>query len=276
MEIRLGESIRNLRKTAGFTQEQLSEALGVTPGAVHKWEAGKATPELELLVDIAEFFGTSIDAMLNYGWQKLNMGQTAEEISTYKNERKFEEGFRFAERALQKYPNSFEVVYQSALLYFMSTFIYRGKSARRAIELFEKAIELSIAEYFCFVSLIALSSRSQKSSTIFRSSIKCPPSETKGKSFHILSSIFLSLVTKKLYQYKLNRTDIFFIPSYDGKQPYRTRNKACKADYLPEIHKKNYVFLCGKFIVSEKFKNKTTCTEQNQAEGIYASPDIFF
>lgn len=142
MEIRLGESIRRLRKESGFTQEQLAEALGVSVSAVHKWESGKATPELEMLVDIAKFFETSVDAMLNYGWQKLNMGQTAEQICTYRNERNFEEAIPFAERALQKYPNSFEVVYQSALLYFMSMISYRGKSASRAIELFERAIVL--------------------------------------------------------------------------------------------------------------------------------------
>lgn len=142
MEIRLGESIRKLRKKAGFTQEQLSEALGVSVSAVHKWESGKAAPELEMLVNIAEFFETSVDAMLNYGWQKLNMGQTAERINRYQNERNFEEGMHFAERALQKYPNSFQVVYESAMLYFMSMIHYRGKSAQRAIELLEKAIEL--------------------------------------------------------------------------------------------------------------------------------------
>ena len=142
MEIRLGESIRRLRKEAGFTQEQLAEALGVSVSAVHKWESGKATPELETLVDIAEFFETSVDAILNYGWQKLSMGQTAERIHTFKNERNFEEGIRFAERALQKYPNSFDVVYESALLYFMSMVHYRGKSAQRAIELLERSIDL--------------------------------------------------------------------------------------------------------------------------------------
>ena len=142
MEIRLGESIRRLRKEAGFTQEQLAEAMGVSVSAVHKWESDKATPELEMLVDLAEFFETSVDAMLNYGWQKLNMGQTAERIGAFRNERNFEEGIRFAERALQKYPNSFDVVYESALLYFMSMVHYRGKSAQRAIELLERSIEL--------------------------------------------------------------------------------------------------------------------------------------
>ena len=51
MEIRLGANIRRLRKEAGLTQEQLAEAMGVTTGAVYKWEAGKASPELEMLVD---------------------------------------------------------------------------------------------------------------------------------------------------------------------------------------------------------------------------------
>ena len=140
MEIRLGESIRKLRKNAGFTQEQLAEAMGVSVSAVHKWESDKATPELEMLVDLAEFFETSVDAMLNYGWQKLNMGQTAERIGAFRNERNFEEGIRFAERALQKYPNSFDVVYESALLYFMSMIHYRGKVPREQLNFLKKPL----------------------------------------------------------------------------------------------------------------------------------------
>ena len=40
MQIRLSENIRALRRRHGLTQEQLAESLGVTPGAVYKWEAG--------------------------------------------------------------------------------------------------------------------------------------------------------------------------------------------------------------------------------------------
>ena len=39
MAIRLAENIRAFRKARGLTQEQLSEVLGVTVGAVYKWEA---------------------------------------------------------------------------------------------------------------------------------------------------------------------------------------------------------------------------------------------
>ncbi len=142
MQIKLGESIRSHRKQMSLTQEQLAEALGITTGAVHKWESGKTTPELTMLVQIAQFFETSIDELLGYGWESGTMGRAADQLAAYRNGRNFEEGFRFAEHALQKYPNSFAVVYQSALLYFMSMIHFRGKSAHRAIELFERAISL--------------------------------------------------------------------------------------------------------------------------------------
>lgn len=142
MQLKLGDSIRTHRKEMGLTQEHLAEALGVTVGAVHKWESGKTTPELTMLVQIAQFFETSIDELLGYGWENGTMGQAAKQIAAYRNGRNFEEGFRFAEHALQKYPNSFAVVYQSALLYFMSMIHFRGKSAHRAIELFERSIPL--------------------------------------------------------------------------------------------------------------------------------------
>lgn len=139
MEIRLGENIRRLRKGAGFTQEQLAEALGVTTGAVYKWESGKATPELEMLVDIAEFFETSVDALLDYGWQKLSMGQAVERLRQFPAEKKLQEGMRFAEKALQKYPNSFQVVLKSAGIYFLTM---EPKNMPRAVELYERALLL--------------------------------------------------------------------------------------------------------------------------------------
>ncbi len=139
MKIKLNESIKRLRKEAGFTQEQLAEVLGVSVSAVHKWESGKANPELEMLVDIAEFFETSVDAMLDYGWQELNMGQTVEKLRQFRADRDLAEGTRFAEKALQKYPNSFDIVRLSAQLYF---FTMKRECMPRAIELYEKALQL--------------------------------------------------------------------------------------------------------------------------------------
>lgn len=56
MEIQLSENIKRLRKAHALTQEQFAEAMGVTVGAVHKWEIGRSMPEIPLLIEIADFF----------------------------------------------------------------------------------------------------------------------------------------------------------------------------------------------------------------------------
>ena len=60
MTLTLAENIRVQRRQRGLTQEQLAEALGVTTGAVHKWEAGASTPELSMIVELADFFDLSV------------------------------------------------------------------------------------------------------------------------------------------------------------------------------------------------------------------------
>lgn len=159
MEIRLGENIRALRKQAGLTQEQLAEALGVTTGAVYKWESGRANPDLGLLVEMAEFFETSVDALLDYGWDKGSMGKAVEKLRACRREKDFGQGLRYAEQALKKFPNSFEVVFQSAELYFMSMVTRRGKSAQRAIELYEEATRLLDQNPYKDIDIVTIRNR---------------------------------------------------------------------------------------------------------------------
>ena len=64
METKLAENIKAFRKERSLTREQLSEVLGVTPGAVYKWEAKLSIPELDLIMEMADFFDTSVDVLL--------------------------------------------------------------------------------------------------------------------------------------------------------------------------------------------------------------------
>lgn len=168
MEIKLGQSIHDLRKASGLTQEQLAEALGVTTGAVHKWESGKATPELPMLVDIAEFFETSVDAMLNYGWEKLSMGQAVEKLRSFQIQRQLDEGIRYAEKALKKYPNSFDITLASADAYTMAMASTDShfkemrnatQYALRAVELYQRAVSLFSQNEDQQISLVTLQNR---------------------------------------------------------------------------------------------------------------------
>ena len=58
MKIMLAENIRAFRKERLLTQERLSEAPGVTAGAVYKREAKRSIPEFELIIQLASFFDT--------------------------------------------------------------------------------------------------------------------------------------------------------------------------------------------------------------------------
>ena len=66
MQLTLGRKIRALRRRDGRTQEALAEALGVTPQAVSRWEAGGSYPEMGLLPAIANYFGVTIDELFGY------------------------------------------------------------------------------------------------------------------------------------------------------------------------------------------------------------------
>ena len=60
MDIKLAENIRTFRKQLSLTQEQLAEVLGVTVGAVYKWEARLSQPELAMIMAMADFFRDDI------------------------------------------------------------------------------------------------------------------------------------------------------------------------------------------------------------------------
>ena len=47
--MRIGEQIKNYRKTARLTQEQVANYLGVSTPAVNKWEKGSNMPDISIL-----------------------------------------------------------------------------------------------------------------------------------------------------------------------------------------------------------------------------------
>lgn len=64
-EIRnIGCRIRQLRKGKAITQEQLAEELNVSLDHLAKVETGKRSCSLEVLIDIAAFFGVSLDYLI--------------------------------------------------------------------------------------------------------------------------------------------------------------------------------------------------------------------
>lgn len=58
------EKLIELRKTKGWSQENLGYELNVTRQTVSKWELGQTTPEMEKLIEISNLFNVSIDELV--------------------------------------------------------------------------------------------------------------------------------------------------------------------------------------------------------------------
>lgn len=143
MELKLSENIRTLRKEHGMTQEQLANSLGVTVGAVYKWEAGLSIPEVRLLMEMADLFDSSVDSLLGYEQQSGNVNGRIKRIRDLMTQKRFDEAVAESDKALQKYPNNFRLVYTSAFMYMVKTAEDRSRvTMMKSNELFEKAVTL--------------------------------------------------------------------------------------------------------------------------------------
>ncbi len=64
MKLTIGENIKNLRRERDITQEELAAVFGVTYQSVSRWENNTCYPDMELLPDIADFFGITVDKLI--------------------------------------------------------------------------------------------------------------------------------------------------------------------------------------------------------------------
>lgn len=143
MKSNISENIKLYRKEKGFTQEQLAEAMGVSVGAVSKWESALSVPELGLIMELADFFEVSVDALLGYKVRDNTAGEAAEQIRLLRLEKKYSEGLPEVEKAVQKFPNNFDVIYQSgSFLYFLGLEKGDKKAVLKSKELLEHALTL--------------------------------------------------------------------------------------------------------------------------------------
>ena len=139
MKLTLAENIRAFRKERRLTQEQFAEAMGVTVGSVYKWETGQTTPELSMIVEIADFFDISMDVLLGYRVKDNRIAAIEERLKECCRVRN-PEALVEAEKALKKYPNSFKVVHGCAQVYaFFGVGSKDHAETRRALELYEQA-----------------------------------------------------------------------------------------------------------------------------------------
>lgn len=64
MKLKLGQRLKELREEKGYTQKQFGEFLGINAVTYLHYEKGQRQPPLELLADIANFYGVTVGYLL--------------------------------------------------------------------------------------------------------------------------------------------------------------------------------------------------------------------
>lgn len=60
----LKENLMMLRKIHGYSQEEISEKIGISRQAYAKWESGATIPDVEKCALLAKVYGTTVDGLL--------------------------------------------------------------------------------------------------------------------------------------------------------------------------------------------------------------------
>lgn len=63
-EINIGRVLIKNRHKRGITQDELATHLGVSKGAVSKWETGTSDPNTSNLIALAKLYGISAEELL--------------------------------------------------------------------------------------------------------------------------------------------------------------------------------------------------------------------
>ncbi len=143
MENNLAENIRSFRKSLGFTQEQLAERLGITLAAVSKWERGSSEPDLAYIMDLAEIFHVSVDALIGFSMRSTDADAEMERIEELAGKEPAVRIIEEYETALKKFPNHFRIVFGAAQTFAQVGIMYRQEAElKRALELMRHSIDL--------------------------------------------------------------------------------------------------------------------------------------
>lgn len=59
-----GERLKEEREKRGWSQIYLAEKINVSRQSVSKWETGKNYPSIEVIIDLSDLFGITVDELL--------------------------------------------------------------------------------------------------------------------------------------------------------------------------------------------------------------------
>nr|WP_314461305.1 helix-turn-helix domain-containing protein [uncultured Clostridium sp.] len=139
--------IREKRKEAGLTQDEIADYLGVSAPAVSKWEKGSTSPDITLLPALARLLKIDINTLLCFHAElsREEVSQICKEIMDVIQENGFETGFLQTMEKIREYPTCGYFIHTAALLLDGAMLMTgmsageKGKYNSQIISLYEQA-----------------------------------------------------------------------------------------------------------------------------------------
>ena len=89
---KIGAFLKELRKEKNITQEELAEKMLVSRRTVSRWETGTNMPDMDILIDISEFYDVDLREILDGERKKEQMDKVMKEtvlkVADFENEEK--------------------------------------------------------------------------------------------------------------------------------------------------------------------------------------------
>ena len=89
---KIGAFLKELRREKNITQEQLAEAMSVSNRTVSRWETGSNMPDLDIVIELADYYNVDIKELLNGERKSEEMNKDVKEavlkVADYSNDEK--------------------------------------------------------------------------------------------------------------------------------------------------------------------------------------------
>ena len=91
-QVKIGSFLKTLRNEKGLTQEQLAERVNVSRRSVSRWETGSNLPDLDVLMELADYYEVELRELLDGERKSEQMDpvlkETALKVAEYSNAEK--------------------------------------------------------------------------------------------------------------------------------------------------------------------------------------------
>lgn len=109
--VKIGEFLKVLRKSKGYTQEEVAKHLYVTQKTVSRWENGEGIPDINIITSVAEFYEITVDEL-------LKGERNTKEQSGFTTKQKTKSRSKLVENQLLSKQNIYFIVSASVLCFF--------------------------------------------------------------------------------------------------------------------------------------------------------------